>query len=431
MSPELIGAICIFALLVLLYTRVWVGVTMLFIGLIGIIAILGWGPAMGILGTVPYRNVSNYTLAALPLFIMMGTVMEFTGIGGDLFYTAYKWLGHLKGGMAMATSIAAAVLGVVTDSMVAAITLGKIALPEMRKYKYSEALASGSIVAGASLASLIPPSMGFILYAMLTGESVGKLFIGAIVPGVLLCFIILTVIRVMVMVKPNIAPAGPSSTFKEKIVSLKFTWAAMVLIIVIIGGIYGGIFTPTESGAIGAFGAIVIGWATRRLSRKNLVKAILDTSQMTAMIVLMTAGAFVFSAMMTVSKLNFALSDFVVGLEVSKYIIIAIIVLIYIILGMFSDILACILLTVPILFPTVKALGFDPIWFGVLIVVLIELGFMTPPVGMNVFMFSAVTKVPIGTIFRGVIPFTIALLICIAFMIAFPEIVTFLPDTMK
>jgi C4-dicarboxylate transporter, DctM subunit len=430
MSPEIIGAICILVLLILLYTRVWVGITMLFIGFLGIVIILGWNPAMGILGTVPYRNVSNYTLAALPLFIMMGTVLEFTGIGGDLFYTAYKWLGHLRGGMAMATSIAAAVLGVVTDSMVAAITLGKIALPEMRKYKYDEALASGSIVAGASLASLIPPSMGFILFAMLTGESVGKLFIAAVIPGILLCFIIIAVIQGMVIIKPNIAPKGPSTTFKEKIVSLKFTWAALLLILVIIGGIYGGIFTPTESGAIGAFGAIVIGWATRRLSRKNLVKAILDTSQMTAMIVLMTAGAFVFSTMMTVSKLNFALSDFVVGLQVSKYVVIAVIIVIYIFLGMFSDILACILLTVPILFPTVKALGFDPIWFGVLIVILIELGFMTPPVGMNVFMFSAVTKVPIGTIFRGVIPFTLALLLCIVFMVIFPEIATFLPDTM-
>ena len=207
--------------------------------------------------------------------------------------------------------------------------------------------------------------------------------------------------------------------------------ASLILIMLIIGGIYGGIFTPTESGAVGAAGSIVIGFVFGRLTRKKLVAAILETAQLTAMIILMTAGAFVFSTMITVSKLSFALSQFVVDLELSRYVIMIVIIIIYMILGMVTDILACILLTVPTIFPVVKALGFDPIWFGVVTVIIIEMGFMTPPLGMNVFLFSAVTKVPISTIFRGVIPFVAGLLLCVLITMFFPEIVTFLPGTMK
>jgi tripartite ATP-independent transporter DctM subunit len=430
-NPEIIGVICIITLLIFLYCRIWVGIAMLFIGFWGVVAILGWQPALAVLGTIPYRQVSNYTLAALPLFLMMGVVLQHTGLGGDLFYSAHKWLGQLRGGIAMATSVAAAILGVITDSMVAAITLGKIALPEMRKLKYAESLSAGSIVAGASLASLVPPSIGFILFSVLTGESVGQLFIGAVLPGVLLTVIILLIIGLIVKINPSLAPPAPKTSFKEKMISLKYTWASLILILLIVGGIYFGIFTPTESGAVGAAGSIVIGFAFRRLSRTNLLASILETAQMTAMIILMTAGAFVFSTMITVSKLSFALAQFVVGLDLSRYVVMIIIIIIYMIMGMVTDILACILLTVPILFPVIKALGFDPIWFGVVTVIIIEMGFITPPLGMNVFLFSAVTKVPIGTIFRGVIPFVVGLLLCIIITMFFPEIVTFLPGTMK
>ncbi|MFC1862575.1 TRAP transporter large permease [Thermodesulfobacteriota bacterium] len=431
MEPELIGACGIVVLLLMLYFRIWVGVAMLFVGFWGTFLILGWQPALGVLGSVPYRQVASYTLAALPLFIMMGVILEHTGIGRDLFFSANKWLGQLRGGIAMATAVAAAIIGVITDSMVAAITLGKIALPEMKKLKYDESLSAGSIVAGASLASLVPPSIGFILFGILTGESVGQLFIGAILPGVLLTIIIIMIIFVMVRIKPSIAPPGPKTSFKEKVLSLKYTWASLILIFLIIGGIYGGIFTPTESGAIGAAGSIVIGIAFRRLTRKNLIASILETAQMTAMIILMTAGAFIFSTMITVSQLSFALTDFVVGLDLSRYIIMTVIIIIYLILGMFTDILACILLTVPTIYPVVKALGFDGIWFGVVTVIIIEMGFITPPLGIHVFMFSAVTEVPIGTIFRGVIPFVAGLFLCVIITMFFPEIVTFLPGTMK
>jgi len=430
MAPELVGAGAIVILLLMLYLRIWVGVAMLFVGFWGVVIILGWQPALGVLGTVPYRHVASYTLAALPLFIMMGIVLQHTGIGSDLFFSANKWMGHLRGGIAMATAVAAAIIGVITDSMVAAITLGNIALPEMEKLKYNNALSAGSIVAGASLASLVPPSLGFILFGILTGESVGQLFVGAILPAVLLTVIILAIIFVMVRIKPDLAPPGPRASLKEKILSLKYTWASLILITLIIGGIYGGVFTPTESGAIGAAGSILIGFFFGRLSTQNLRKSIMETAQMTALIILMTAGAFIFSTMITVSQLSFALTDFVVELDMSRYIIMMIIILIYLILGMFTDILACILLTVPTIYPIVKALGFDGIWFGVVAVIIIEMGFITPPLGMNVFMFSAVTKVPIGTIFRGVIPFVGGLLLCVIIMMLFPQIVTYLPGTM-
>jgi tripartite ATP-independent transporter DctM subunit len=430
MSPAIIGLIGIIALLVLMYARMWVGFVMLFVGFWGFVAILGWGPGLGVLATVPYRNVANYTFAAVPLFLLMGEVLFNTGIAADLFYSAYKWIGQLRGGLAMACAIASALLGVVTDSLVAAITLGKVAAPEMKKYNYDDSLAAASIVAGASLASLIPPSIGFILYGMLTNVSVGELYIGAIIPGIVLTVLILLLITILVRINPSLAPAGPKTSFKEKIVSLKYTWTMGLLILLIVGGIYAGVFTPTEAGAVGAFGAIVIALLARRLTTQNLLNSILETAKMTSMMVLLVAGAFVFQTMMTVSKLPFMLSDLVTGLALSRYFIIAIIMLVYIILGMFCDIISCIIITVPILFPVIVAMGFDPIWFGVIMAILAEMGLITPPVGMNVFMFYGVTGIPIGTIFRGEWPFVGAMLIFIVILTIFPQIVTFLPDTM-
>ncbi len=430
MSPEIIGVIGILALLVMIYLRMWIGFAMMIVGFFGLIAIMGFQSALNILATVPLRGVADYTFAAMPLFTMLGVVVSELGFATDLFNAGYKWIGHLRGGLAMASAVACAILGVVTDSMVAVITLGKSAVPEMRRFHYDESLATASVVAGASLASLIPPSIAFIIYAILTGESVGKLYVAAIIPGIVMTGIILGLIALMVKVKPQLATKGPKTTFKEKLTSLKLTWAIALIFVLILGGIYAGIFTPTEAGAIGAFGAVVIGLISKRLTRKNLIKSILETAQMTAMIVFIVGGAFVFLKMMTVSKLPFTLADFVVGLQVSPYLTIAIIILIYIILGMVSDIMGAILITVPILFPVIQSLGFDPIWFGVLIVILLELGFITPPIGMNVYILSGITKTPLDVIFRGVWPFVAAILIFVIIMVIFPQIVLFLPGTM-
>jgi len=431
MSPEIIGAISIVALLILIYARMYIGFAMMIVGFAGLIAIMGWNHALIILGTVPFRGVADYTFAAMPLFMMLGVVVSELGFASDLFYSGYKWIGQVRGGLAMATSVACAILGVVTDSMVAVITLGKSAIPEMRKYHYDESLSTASVVAGASLASLIPPSIAFIIYAILTGESIGKLYIAAIIPGILLTIVIIALIAVMVRINPRLATAGPKTSFKEKLISLKFTWSVGVIFVLILGGIYAGIFTPTEAGAIGTFGAVIIGLASRRLTRKNLVKSILETAQMTAMVVFIVGGAFVFLKMMTVSKLPFTLADFVVGLQVSKYLVMLVIILIYILLGMVSDIMGAILITVPILFPVIQSLGFDPIWFGVIMVILLELGFITPPIGMNVYILAGITNTPLGIIFRGVWPFVITIIIFVIIMVIFPEIVLFLPSTMK
>lgn len=430
MSPELIGILSLLLLLVLMYARMWIGFVMLFIGFWGIVAIAGWRVGFEVMATVPYRTIADYTFAAMPLFLMMGVVVTNTGFASDLFQSAYKWIGQLRGGLAMATCLACAILGVVTDSMVAVITLGKVAVPEMRKYKYSDSLATASVAAGASLASLIPPSVAFILYGMLTGASIGKLYIGAIIPGILLTALMLLLIAIQARFNPQVAPAGPKTRFKEKIVSLKYTWGVGALFLLILGGIYAGVFTPTEAGAIGAFGSIILGIVGKRLNRQNLIASILETAQMTAMIVVLIVGAFLFLKLMALSKLPFVLGDFVVGLNLSKYAILAIIVLVYVLLGMFTDIMASMLITMPIIFPVIEALGFDPIWYGVVIVIVIEMGFITPPFGMSVFLLSGITNTPINTIFKGIWLFVLTILVFIVLLTIFPQIVMFLPGTM-
>ena len=406
------------------------GLALLFVGFWGYVLIRGWDVSLSMLMVIPYRTISNYLFAAMPLFLMMGIFMTNTGFARDLFYSAHKWIGQLRGGLAMATAIASAILGVITDSMVAVITLGKAAVPEMRKYKYDDSLANASVAGGASLASLVPPSIGFIMYGMLTQQSVGELYIAAVIPSVFLTVAILFLIGFMAKINPKLAPPGPKTSFKEKVVSTKFTWGVAALFILIIAGIYAGIFTPTEAGAVGAFGALVIGFVGRRWTRKTLVNSILETAQMTAMIVVLVAGAFVFANMMTVSKLPFALAEFVAGLEVSRYVVMAVIMLIYVIMGMFSDIMPCIIVTIPILFPVIQTLGFDPIWFGVIMCLLAEMGMITPPIGMNIFILSGITNTPINVIFRGIWPFVLLLLFSIVILTIFPQIVLWLPGTM-
>lgn len=430
MSPEIIGLICVILLLVLIYTRMWVGLAMLVIGFWGLVTIIGWNEALSVLALTPYSAVADYTVAAIPLFILMGMVVYHMGFASDLFYSANKCIGQLPGGLAMASSAACAILGVVTDSPVAVITLGKVAVPEMRKYHYDDSLANASIVAGAALASLIPPSVGFIVYGMLTGASIGELYIAAVIPGIVLTVLIMLFIGIRARINPRLAPPGPKTNFKEKIVSLKYTWGVGLIFVLILVGIYAGVFTPTEAGAIGAFGALVTSLFARRLNRQNLINSILETAQMTAMIVLLIVGAFTFIKLMAVSKLPFMLADFVIGLALPKYVVMTIIILIYIVLGMFCDIMAAIMLTIPVIFPVVVALGFDPLWYGVLIVIVAEMGLITPPIGMSVFMLSGITKTPISTIFRGVWPFVAIEIIFVAILTAFPQIALWLPSTM-
>jgi tripartite ATP-independent transporter DctM subunit len=431
MSPEIVGLIGVALLVVLLFLRVWVGITMLVIGFLGFAYITSLSNALMIIGATPYSAIANETVAAVPLFILMGVTVSNTGVAGDLYNTAYKWLGHLRGGLAMATVVACGGFAAISgSSSAAAATMGKLALPEMKKYRYDMKLATGSIAAGGTIGILIPPSMGFILYGILTEESIGRLFMAGIIPGILEVLFYIGVVFILCQFNSALGPAGPKTKFGEKMASLKYTWAMLALFLLVMGGIYGGWFTPTEAGAVGAFGAMVISAIARKMTRKNFLASVLEAAQTTAMIVLLIAGAFVFMKFMAVSRLPDFLASFIAGLPFSPLVILLLIILLYIVLGMFLDIFAAILLTLPILFPVALSLGFDPIWYGVIMVRVMEVGLITPPMGLNVFILAGVTETSLGTIFKGVVPFVIADFLHIALLVSVPALSLFLPSVM-
>jgi tripartite ATP-independent transporter DctM subunit len=431
MSPEVVGAIGVVILVVLLFLRVWVGIAMALIGFLGFAYLTSVKNALLVLGAVPYSTLANETVAAVPLFILMGVMVSNTGVAGDLYQTAYKWFGQFRGGLAMATVVACGGFAAICGSSQATVaTLGKVALPEMKKYRYDMKMTAGSVAAGGTIGILIPPSMGFILYGILTEESIGKLFMAGIIPGILEILFYIGVIFIMCQFKPTLGPAGPKASFKEKMASLKFTWSMIALFLLVMGGIYGGWFTPTEAGAVGAFGAIVISAIAGKFTRDNFFQSILEAAQTTAMMMLILAGAFIFIKFMAVSRLPDHLASYVSGLTLPPVVILTLIILLYIILGMFLDGPSAIILTLPILFPVILALGFSPIWYGVIMVRVIEVGLITPPMGLNVFILAGVTNTPLGVIFKGIVPFLIADFFHIALLVAIPALSLFLPNLM-
>jgi tripartite ATP-independent transporter DctM subunit len=383
------------------------------------------------MGTVPFETVAYYPMSAIPLFMLMGVIVGSTNIGADLYYSVHKWVGAMRGGLATATILACAIFAAIAGSSgTGTILMSKVAMPQMQRFKYDDKLSSGAIISAGTLGILIPPSMGLIIYGLLTEQSVGKLFIAGMIPGILLTFLFIVAVYIVTWIDPKAGPAGPKTPLKEKITSLRKTWHVLLLFLLVLGGIYFGFFTPTEAGAIGAFGAFVIATATGQMTIRKLVDILKETAAMAPMIFLIIIGAFVFMKFLGLSKLPFALVDGINSLQVSKYVIFFGIIVMYIFLGMFLEVYSTVTLTVPIIFPVITALGFDPIWFGVIIVLVIEMGLITPPVGINAYIFTGITRIPLSTAFRGVIPFFLCMVFCVILLTIIPDIALFLTRTM-
>ncbi len=428
MDPATVGLIGIFFLVILIFAGVPVGVTMTIIGFGGFIAILDLDKALSNMALVPFATVNRYSFAVIPLFLLMSVFVGRSGIGEDAYRAARAWVGHIKGGLAMATVCACGLFAATSGSSLAtAVSMGKVAYPEMKKLKYDPKLAIGCIAAGGSLGLLIPPSMAFILIGILTEVSIGKLFMAGIIPGLLEILAYGITIYIMCRRNPAMGPAVEGVPFKKKIVAIKDTWMVAVLFVGVIGGIYGGVFTPTEAGGAGAFGALSIGLITRRLSREDIKASFMDTAKHTAMIIVMLIGAFVFMRFLAYTRIPNLASEWVVTLNLSPMLILTIILVSFLFFGMFFDMYAVVILTTPILFPIMMDMGFDPVWWGVIMVRMIEIGMITPPFGINLFGLSASADVPVGIMYRGVVPFIIADCFVVAALVAFPILSTFIP----
>jgi tripartite ATP-independent transporter DctM subunit len=432
MSPELVGILGVILLLVLFALRMQVGMSMLIVGFVGFTYLSDTTASLNLLGMVPYATAGAYGLSVIPLFILMGMFLSYGGLGKDIFEAANTWVRHVKGGMAMATIAAIAIWSAISGSATAtAASLGSVVLPEMKRHKYNDALATACVAAGGTMDILIPPSSVLVLYGLLTEESIGKLLIAGILPGLLLAALFAIVILIWVKRDPTAAPIQPPAPFHEKIRSLKPIWAVIVIFIMVMGGIYKGFFTPTEAAAVGAFVSLIVSLASKRFSRNAMIAALEEAASTTAMLLLILIGAIIFSRFLAITTIPYQLSAYIASLEVSRYVIIGIISVALIFLGCFIEGLSLMVLTVPILYPLIIDLGFDGIWFGILLVTLLNIGMVTPPVGINVYVTAGVAKgVPLMTIFKGVTPFWFSMIFAVILLIAFPEIATWLVSFM-
>jgi len=433
MNPITIGLIGFAILFVFLFVfGLPVGIGMALVGFAGLWCLVSESAAFAKLAIVPLQTVSSYDMAVFPLFMFMAHVLFVSGISRDLYDLVAKWLGRLPGGLAMATIGACAVFAAMSSSAIAtAVTMGLVALPEMKRYNYQPELAIGAICLGAPLGILIPPSNVFITYALITETSIGKLFIAGIVPGVIAAVLYMITIYILCRRNPNLGPRGPSYSLREKIRAFGNSAEALGLVVLVLGGLMIGWFTPTEAGAVGAFGAIILSLIRRRLNWQGFRKALVETVKTTGMIYLIMIGAFIFNYFLAVTTIPFWLADFIKGLPVPPLIVMGCIIVMYLLLGTFMDELTMMLLTVPIFFPMVLALGFDPIWFGVIITKMVMMGGYSPPYGLVLFTVAGIAPdVPMGTIYKSVLPFVVADVVHVALLLFVPAVVLFLPSIM-
>jgi C4-dicarboxylate transporter DctM subunit len=428
------GIISIGMLICLILLEVPVGAAMAAVGFVGILYLSGLTPALGVLATSVYSSLSSYEMSVIPLFVLMGYLAFYAGLSRDLFSAGHIWLGRLRGGLAMGTVVGCAGFAACCGSSVATgATMAAVALPEMRRFGYDDRLSTGTLAAGGTIGILIPPSICFVVYGIITEQSIGKLFMAGIFPGIMEAVSYIVTIYILCQLNPKLAHHIPSvrMTTREKMTAFGGVWAVMLLFVLVIGGIYGGIFTPTEAGAVGSFGALLVMVIKRKLTPSNITGALFETGHTTAMVFFIFIGATIFGYLLAVSQLPMKVAAWIVSLPLNRYAILGGILLIFIFLGCIMDTLAIILLVVPIIFPAILRLGFDPIWFGVIMVRISEIGLITPPVGLNVYVIKGVAPdIPLSTIFRGVMPFLLADIIAVTLLIAFPQISLFLPSLM-
>ena len=432
MSPTTAGIIGMLVLLVLLFLRMPIGIAMALVGAIGIAVLNSPDAALHILGSYPFSHGAVQALSVIPLFVLMGNFAVMSGMSSDLFTAAYAWMGHRRGGLASATVLACAGFAALSGSSVAsAITMGRVTLPEMRKYNYDMRLATGVVAAGGTLGILIPPSTVLVIYGILTEQSIGKLCMAGFLPGLLLTVLFIITVVIVCAVRPDFGPPRAKAPMSERWTALRGASAFFIVLVATIGGMYAGVFTVTEASAVGAGLTLAHAAWRRRLTWAGMSDALLQTVRTTAMVFLILIGAHIFSPFLAMSRIPVDLANALTAMALPSLSVLAILLVAYIILGMFLEGFAILVLTVPIVLPIMLAMNFDPIWFGIFMVIVLEMGLISPPVGINVFVVKGIAEdVPMYRIFSGILPFWAAMIVCVAILVAFPQIALILPNTM-
>ncbi|ARJ39591.1 MULTISPECIES: TRAP transporter large permease [Sporosarcina] len=425
---EIVG---LFLLILFMLLGMPVAFALLTAGAIGLF-LIDIDSGFSVLTTTPYRAVANFTLSTIPLFILMAEFLSRSGFAKDLYDSSNKWVGHFPGGLGISSILTCALMGTMSGSTTAtAAAMSRIAIPEMDRHGYNRIMSTGIIAFGGTIAGLIPPSIGLIIYGIQTETSIGKLLIAGIIPGVLLTLLLSLGIYLRAKTNPAWAPVGFSFSWKEKIYSLKYLWAVIIILLVVIGSIYSGFATATESAALGAGASALLGFLTKRLSLKDFYESLISTIRTTTMIFSIIIGAMVFGYYLTITGMALSFITFLTTMDVPNIGILILVLFVYLILGFFMDAIAILLLTLPLTFPVIIELGYDPIWFGILVIMMVEIGLVTPPLGVNAFVVSSISKEPINNVFRGSVYMVLIALITLTIIVIFPNLVTWLPSTIK
>jgi C4-dicarboxylate transporter, DctM subunit len=436
MNSSLIGVIGILIMILVFMSRMPVAYVMTLIGFLGFGIVISFHSALNLLAKSYYEVFSSYDLTTIPLFILMGQLAFSSGISRRLYDSAYKFLGAIRGGLAIATVSACTAFGAVCGSSAAtAATMATVGMPEMRRFNYADELSAGSVASGGGLGMIMPPSVVLIIYGILTEQSIGKLFVAGIIPAILVTILFILTIMIWCALRPEQGPKGERSSWAVRLRSLLDLGETLAVFLLVMSGLFLGLFTPTEAAAVGVFGVIVVSLIRRQLTWKSFVDALYETLRTSCMVMVLVAGAVVFGKFMAVTRIPFNIASWIGGFSLPPVIVLAMVVMVYFIGGCFMDSLALVMLTVPIFFPLVQQMGYDPIWFGVIIVMVTEMGVITPPVGINVYVVYGVARslpggIKLETIFKGIFPFMLAVLIGVIIMMVFPQLILFLPNLM-